>query len=110
MIKLTLDQLRYCTCKKHYEERCKILYDQGKLICWTAGHEFKDPNHCIVCQEESLEKLREANKQINQKRLFLIHALDAAWYYISIPIADFEAKERALENYMEYKERFKKEA
>ena len=82
MIKLTIDELRLCTCKKHYEERCRILYKEGKIICWAVDKEFQEPKHCIVCMEEGNEKLREANFKINEKRMLLIRAVDAAWKYI----------------------------
>jgi len=79
VIKLNLEQLRHCTCKKHYEERCKILYDQGKLICWTTDKHFNQPRNCIVCMDEELKSLRTANKDINEKRLFLLRGLEVTW-------------------------------
>ena len=84
MTKLTIEELRHCTCKVHYEERAKILYKEGKVICWTAGNNFKEPNHCVVCLDESNEKLKETNYKINEKRMLLIRALDASWGYIDV--------------------------
>jgi len=109
LIKLSLEQLRNCTCKKHYEERCKILYDQGKVICWTAGLNFNEPKHCLVCMEEELVSLREANKDINEKRLFLLRAIDAAWAFIdALPPGD--PTTRAYINYKTARDDFEERA
>jgi hypothetical protein len=110
VVKLTIEQLRHCTCKRHYEERCRILYNEGKVLCWRADKNFKEAGHCIICKEEELVKLRETNKQINKKRLFLIQALDAAWQYIDTPITDMDAKDRTLERMTEFKKKFKEDA
>ena len=92
MIKLSLEQLRNCTCKKHYEERCKV------------GRHFNEPKHCIVCMDEELQSLREANKNINEKRLFLLKGLEVTWKIIdalppdpAVDYTDYGAFKREFE-------------
>lgn len=102
MTEITIDELRLCTCKKHYEERCKILYKEGRLICWSVDNSFQEPPRCIVCMEEENEKLREANLRINEKRILLIHGLDAAWTHIDKPsdetLKEYKTRRKAIEH------------
>jgi len=48
-------------------------------MCWTAGKHFNEPPHCLVCMDEELKSLRTANKNINEKRLFLLKGLEITW-------------------------------
>ena len=102
MIALSFDQLNNSTCKKHFEERCKILHNQGDIVHWHVSRDFPQPRHCIVCMSEELESLREANLNINKKRLFLLRALDASYKVIDA-LPPSESVERIL--YLSYKER-----
>ena len=102
MISLSFEQFNSATCKTHFEERCKILYDQGKVLCWQVDKSFEEPKHCLVCMEEELYSLREVNRSINEKRLFLLRALESTYKVIDAlppsPTTDYR-------DYLEYKER-----